>query len=165
MKDMEAQLKLQAYADGELSPAEAREVETWLDKDAQARTTISSLQNTTGALKEYESALRLPESREFFWSKVRREIERQETAARPAATKAGANWSAILRRFLLPAGAVAAVAIATVMSTRDAGLLASAGVTSVESAISTSGTLTYRDFSSRTTLVWLSYPAEKGLAQ
>lgn len=165
MKDMEAQFKLQAYADGELSPAEAREVEAWLGNDAQARATVTSLQNTTAALKSYESGLRLPESREFFWSKVRRGIESQEAAARPAQEKSGASWATILRRFLLPAGAVAAVAIATVMSTRDASLLASSETSTMEAAFSTPGTLTYRDFSTRTTLVWLSYPAEKGLAQ
>lgn len=164
MNDLEAQLKLQAYADGELPAAEAREVESLLQRDPSARATLDSLRNTTAALQSYEAGLRLPESREFFWSKVQREILRHQAAAAPA-QQTTAGWGRILRRFLAPAGALAAMGIVIFFSTHETGLMDPEAAPMMEAALAGPNTLTYRDFSTRTTLVWLSYPAEKTVVQ
>src|SRR5882762_9715108 len=102
----EFQLKLQAHFDGELSEREAREIESALATDPEARALLAELGNTRGALAGFETETKLPEAREFYWSKIRREIERHEQAA-PVRTAPLPLW----RRLLIPSGAFAAVAI------------------------------------------------------
>ena len=79
--DYNAQLKLQAFLDGELPEAEASEVANWLARDREAAALLEELRNTRSALAGFEAEVRLPESREFFWSKIEREIQRLETPA------------------------------------------------------------------------------------
>jgi anti-sigma factor RsiW len=156
--DYDAQLRLQAFLDGELPEAEASKVTDWLARDREAAALLGELRNTRDALAGFEAEVRLPESREFFWSKVEREIQRLETPApRPASTP----FFARLRRFLMPACAVAVVLMAVLVLTRPAG---TSGRT-VETALADAGAFTYRDYSAGTTLVWLSYPADTEVAQ
>src|SRR4029077_2677507 len=102
----DAELKLQAWLDGELSEREAAEVKDWLARDREAQLLLAELQNTGAALAGQEEGIKLPESREFFWSKISRDIERQERAA--ARTAAGRPW---LLRLMVPVGSLAAVAL------------------------------------------------------
>jgi anti-sigma factor RsiW len=149
----ETQLKLQALLDGELPPPEARELERMVAQQPQAQALLTELKNTNQAFRGFGESLQLPESREFYWSKVERAIRAEKPA--PHASSAFTAW----RRFLLPAGAFAAVVVA--------GLLAShrqTGGLEAESVVADPGAFTYRDFRNRTTLVWLSYPAENELA-
>ena len=158
--DYDKQLKLQALLDGELPEAEAGAVAQWVAQDHEAAALREELHNTRGALAGVEAGIQLPESREFFWSKVQREIQRLET---PAAKPAPASFSALWRRFLVPASAVAALIIAGVVLNRPD----STGRTpaaEIETALADSGAFTYRDYSAGTTLVWLSYPAEAEVA-
>jgi anti-sigma factor RsiW len=156
----EFQLKLQSYFDGELAAREAREVETALAADAEARTLLAELRNTGGALAGYEAEIKLPEAREFYWSKIQREIQRQETAE--MARSAPQPWWS---RFLIPAGAFAAVAIAGLFGALQLGWF-SGGARSphIETFLADSGAMTYRDEIERTTVVWLSYPVENEFA-
>jgi anti-sigma factor RsiW len=154
MMDIENQLKLQAYLDGELTEAEARGVADWLARDAEASALGQELRQTREALKGFEEAIKLPESREFYWSKIQREIQRQEGhAPRPQAP-----FLARLQRFLVPAAGLALLGLA--------GLLALPhSAAPFETALADSGAFTYHDDSARTTLVWLSYPAENDVAE
>ncbi len=154
--DHDAQLKLQAWLDGELSEAESREVADWAARDREAGALAEELRNTSGALAGFEADLRLPETREFFWSKIEREIARQE-APTPARAPRG-SYLAGFRRFLVPASAVALLVIAGLMLPRPSGQSAGA---EVEIALADAGAFTYRDYSAGTTLVWFSYPADK----
>src|SRR5438445_6994113 len=79
--DYDKQLKLQAFLDEELSEAEAREVASWLAQDQEMTLLLAELRNTRQAVSRFEAGIRLPESREFYWSKIEREIERLEPAA------------------------------------------------------------------------------------
>jgi anti-sigma factor RsiW len=154
--DYEAQLKLQAYLDGELPDREAKEVADRLAQDREAGALLGELRATHQALIGFETGVALPESREFFWSKIQREIEQtQPEAPEPAAGGLGA----LLRRLLLPATAVAALALGVFVVLRPP-----AGI-SPETALADPGAFTYHDYSAGTTLVWLSYPAEEELAQ
>src|SRR5262245_48699026 len=110
----ESQLKLQAYLDGELTEQDARQVKTWAEQDAEARALLAQLGQTQGWLKGNEPVVTLPESREFYWSKIEREIVRAEKAADRAAAQTAAPW---WRRYWAPlcgASAVAALMIMTV---------------------------------------------------
>ena len=154
--DYDAQLKLQAYLDGELPEAEAREVANWLAQDREAIALFAELRNTRQALVGLEVGVTLPESREFFWSKIEREIRRQEQLGPPARS---VPFFSAWRRWLVPAGAVAAAALAVLV-----GLSGGSGVSLVETAVADPAAFTYHDFSTGTTLVWFSYPAEDELA-
>jgi len=106
----EQQLELQAYLDGELSGHAAQRVADWMSKDAEAQALAAELRMTHGALAGNELERTLPESREFYWSKVRRAIE----AAEPGEGASEPQWGWLLawRRYLVPASSVAAALIA-----------------------------------------------------
>ena len=159
--DHNAQLKVQAWLDGELSEAEARKVAKWLEQDGDAAALAGELRNTRQALTGFETEVRLPESREFFWSKIEREILRLETPA-PAAAREESYWT-LFRRLLAPVSAVAVVVLAGVVLLRPA----APGLTSspaFETASADSGAFTYHDDTAGATLVWLSYPADNEVA-
>lgn len=156
MKDHESELKIQAFLDGELPESEAREVAAWLAQDGDAAGLMAELKNTRQALAGFDQSIKVPESREFYWSKIQREIERMPMESAPAPT---VSWLAQLRRMLIPATALALVCLAGVVALRQG-----ASPAGVETAVATPGAFTYRDFNSGTTLVWLPYPAEDQLA-
>jgi anti-sigma factor RsiW len=109
--ELETQLSIQALIDGELSDAKQREVEQLIATDAGAKALHTELSNTVGALRGGELERQLPESREFFWSKIADEIELSErrearAQARPAASVA------LWKRLLLPFAAAAALVLA-----------------------------------------------------
>jgi anti-sigma factor RsiW len=155
----EQQLKLQAFLDGELPEPEARAVASWLARDAEATALLSELRHTRQALAASEPALKVPESREFYWSKIQREIERQEPA-RETVVEPDSVFK-ILRRFLLPAGSVAALAAILLVSGLQFGLRRPSSTPDTEMNLAQADTFTYRDNANGTTLVWLSFAAER----
>jgi anti-sigma factor RsiW len=158
----ELQLKLQACLDGELPEGEARDVADLLAQNAEAAALFAELNNTRRALKEFDSEIKLPESRDFYWSKIEREIGRLE---RPQTIDDAPAWlSALLRRFLAPAGVLAALVIAALLIIRQPPAGNTLGGPETETAFADADAFTYRDYTAGTTLVWLSYPAENGFA-
>jgi anti-sigma factor RsiW len=157
----EQQLKLQAFVDGELPETEARDIAAWVARDADATALVKELRNTRHALSTFEPDLKLPESREFFWSKIEREIRRFEPAPEPAES---VSLFTLLRRILVPAGALAAVVIVGLITFQQFNTGTAVRAVEVEVAMADSDATTYRDESEGTTLVWLSYPAENQLA-
>lgn len=156
------QLKLQAFLDGELTDRETREVEAVLAVDAEARALLTELRNTTDALAGFESDLKLPETREFFWSKIQREIQRdiqrqEKEAERPAPVS---FW----RRLFIPTGAFAVLVLVGLIAFKSFGPTSDAQAAVVETFLTDSGAMTYRDETEGMTVVWLSYPAENEFA-
>jgi anti-sigma factor RsiW len=152
----EQQLKLQAFLDGELPEEQAREVASWIARDSGATALVNELRNTRKALKESQPQVRVPEAREFYWSKIEREIQRLDPEPRRVPTVSWAHW---LRRALAAGTAGAALVLALWI-----GLKVSPGeaaVVDAEMTATDSGVFTYRDYPNRTTLVWVSYPAER----
>jgi anti-sigma factor RsiW len=150
----ESQLKLQAFLDGELPESEAREMAALVARDPEATALLAELRNTRKALANFEPDVKVPESREFYWSKIEREIQRSEPEPQSVET---VTLFQLIRRFLLPASAMAAVAIAVIV----AGRWGSPGEPDTELTMAGSGMFTYTDYANGTTLVWLSYPAER----
>jgi len=150
--DYDAQLKVQTYLDGELPPSEAREVANFLARDKEAVALLAELRNTRQALVGTEIGVTLPESREFFWSKIQRDIlfqEKTQPAKRPVSFFTG--W----KRLLVPVGAVSALCVAALIT-----LFGGSPASTIETAVADPNAFTYHDFSTGTTLVWFSYPAE-----
>jgi anti-sigma factor RsiW len=165
MMDEEWKLNVQAYLDGELGPADARRVEELLAKDAEARTLLNELKGVGPWLARFEQDVKLPGSREFYWSTIQRAIEGQ---AQPAARPHRRAWLAAWRTLLLPGTALAALALVLAvvkMELRPRAPVASAQATPpAESTLADAGAMTYEDYNARATLVWLTYPAEKEFA-
>jgi len=177
----EQQLKLQSYLDGELSAHEARRVVGWLAADAEAGALAGELRNTKQALAGNEMPLTLPETREFYWSKIAREIQRQQTTeAAPATARLGlwlkgrvgvladrkaaaTGWLGVWwKRILVPAVSVACLAMIVGIAVKQLGGHAGGAVGRHElvAALTDSGAITYRDDSAGVTLVWFSYPSQ-----
>ena len=109
----EQQLKVQAWVDGELPEAEARRIEGLVNGDQQAQALVTELRMTKTTLAGHETELTLPESREFFWGKIQREIERLDKAAvesRPT------SWVLDWRRWMAPLSGVALIAFFSLLS-------------------------------------------------
>lgn len=151
----EFELKLQAYLDKELSPADAAEVGRQLANDAEGQALLEELRNTSAAMAVGELEIKLPETREFYWSKIAREIERLEKPARAAAPKV--SWFAWARNHLKPLTGVAILlcvgAIAMLHSHRPG---AQFGV--MEMASDDMSAYTFRDQQQKMTMVWFYDP-------
>ena len=153
----EKELKLQAYLDKELAADEKQQLESSYLQDPKANALLAELRMVQSVLKGYEDQTKLPESREFYWSKVERGIRAAERAELSGSQNTALRtwW----RKWLMPAGAFAALAIAGWLAGTQTGFFGStAGLG--ESSLDDTAAFTYRDFSTGTTLVWLSYPAE-----
>jgi anti-sigma factor RsiW len=161
MMDYQNQLKLQSYLDGELSAAEVQEVKEWLAKDPAAEALLTELRQTNEALSGFEEGIKLPESREFHWSKIKRAIESQEQRARATEPVAPVPWSVRLRRFLMPAAGVAVIALVSYISVNPGRPTNG----SVETSLADSGAVVYHDYSAGATFVWLSYPPDSDLSE
>jgi anti-sigma factor RsiW len=125
MKTNEMVLDLQAYVDGELDPGRRAEVERVIGSDVEARRMVEGLRQVSCLLRENEPAIQVPETREFYWSQIQRRIAAAEKAESRAVMEAGgaAHWL----RWLLPAFAVAAVAVMVVLPRSSAGTRISGG--------------------------------------
>lgn len=154
----DSELKLQAYLDGELPAGERPAVADWLAVDAEARSLQTELTLAHETLAAGELPRALPESREFYWSKVQREIRRQETAGHRAAERRPLPW---WKRLLVPAAGLAALTL--VLSVAVGRWPWGRQPHLVETTLADSGALTYRDLKEGITLVWLSYPADNGM--
>ena len=150
-------MRLQAYLDGELPDGEARQVAGLLAQDAETRALLAELKNTRAALAGFEADIKLPESREFYWSKIEREIERQSPMIEPE--RKFASPFAFFRRILAPVGAVAVLVIVGLVAIRHVDFSGPRGL-EVKAEFVDGGALTYRDHAQGLTLVWLPYPAE-----
>ena len=159
------QLKLQAFLDGELPDNEAREVLAWTRRDQAAAALLAELKSIREVVAGAEPHLSVPESREFYWSKIQREIERLDPRVTTAAT---GSIFATLRRLLVPAGAFAALVIALLVvypHFHPTGKAKAANASEVVTSLTDADAVTYRDEQEGTTLVWLSYPADGNSGQ
>ena len=156
MIDYNLQLKIQASLDGELSEGEAREVAALVATNPEASALHAELKNTRCALMGAEAGVKVPETREFYWNRISREISRLDNA--PAGRSGLSLWQ-ILARWLKPMGAVAAVAIVGVLALQQ--MARPAGVMSAQVD---SDTITFQNDTTGVTFVWFDYPAENHIA-
>lgn len=156
------QLKLQAHLDGELPSDEAKAMADLVASDSLARELLTELTNTRAAVSAHEAEIKVPASREFYWSGICREIERQEKSPSQAE---GASILVLLRRALVPMSGLAVVILAVMLAWQPVG---SSGIVlneETETTFSDAGAFTYRDYDSGATLVWVDYPAENNFDQ
>ncbi|MBM3829219.1 MAG: hypothetical protein FJ406_01635 [Verrucomicrobia bacterium] len=103
---MSTELKLQARLDGELDAREAREIDALVEQNAQQAALMQELSWTKAAIAAGDVEVALPETREFYWSKIARAIEAEERKAATAAPAERSGWL----KFFYPATGLAAMA-------------------------------------------------------
>lgn len=89
------ELKLQAWLDGELSDQEARRLGEEIAGDAEATQLVAELRAIQRTLAGNELAVTVPETREFYWSKIERQIQREAAVlerARPSRPSTWVRW-------------------------------------------------------------------------
>jgi len=155
MIDHQTQLRLQAYLDGELPPGEARAIGELLAREVETRPLLEELKATRALLVGNELEMKLPETREFYWSKIQRQVEREERRASAVDAPAPAWWI----RFLAPAGALAALAvlvlIALTSSERSQPLLALEDSHEIETPLEETSSFSFRSEAAAMTVVWV----------
>jgi anti-sigma factor RsiW len=154
----EFELKLQAYLDGELSEGEARGVAAAIASDRDAQALVAEMKTTTAVLRENEPQLALPETREFYWSKIERAIAHEQPE--PVAPLMTLWFS--LRRVLVPAAGLALVLFLAIASFK----VNTAGdplnhLAEVESLSEHVSSFSFRSHSQNMFVVWLSENTEQ----
>jgi negative regulator of sigma E activity len=102
-RDLE--LKLQAYVDGELPEREAHSLARWIAGDQEAQALLAELKMAKAFLQGNEPELSVPASREFYWSKIQRAIERADAVEATPAPGWWLGW----QKYLAPLAGVALV--------------------------------------------------------
>jgi anti-sigma factor RsiW len=138
---LEQALELQASVDGELEAGRKPGVERLMLNDATAAALAAELSAVRTAVRTHESAVTVPESREFYWSQIQRRIAAEEAVeARKRGSRTILGWI----RWLAPAFGVAAVVAVLTMRTGSSIALADASV------------MTFRSDADAITIHWLN---------
>jgi anti-sigma factor RsiW len=148
----EFELKLQAYLDGELDERQARAVEAQTQSAPEAASLLGELRMTAAALRGNELERTLPETREFYWSKIERAIETQGAAARSPHKPSRLAW--LFRYWPQLSGASVAALLLGVALLRMGGL--PGPCEDIENPLDDTGTFTFRSEKEQMTLVWVS---------
>jgi len=154
--NVELGIKLQAHLDGELTGREAQEIAALLEQNAEARGFFAELQQTKLLLTENEPECRLPESREFFWSKIEREIAQLETAPAGPPTPA---WVIFLRRHLAAVTGTCVAACLVLFMAFQMNWVSPDLFEEIENPLDEAGAFSFRSESQQMTLVWIADPA------
>jgi len=154
--NLEQQLKLQAWVDGELTEGEAGEVAAFVREHNDAQALVGELRVTTAFLAGNEPEARLPESGDFYWSKIQRQIESEEKAtAKPAAV----SWTFAWSRLMAPLSGVALIAFLSILSLnvfhRQAADDSASYLVEVENLSEDIGSISYRSQSENMFVVYL----------
>lgn len=155
----ELELKLQSYLDGELPEREAREVAAAVANDPEAQALLRELKTTNAILRENEPQMVVPESREFYWSKIERAIEHTQPEPAPSLL---AFWYS-LRRVIAPVAGVALVLFLGIASFKFQGGSdpSSAYLAEVESLSEHVSSFSFRSQSQNMFVVWLHENTEQ----
>lgn len=149
-------IKLQAHLDGELTGRKAQQVAALIENDAEARALFAELQQTNVWLKANEPEMRLPESHEFFWSKIERDIQRLDSAP---VEKHSPAWALFFRRHL---SAIAGASVATaviVFAAFQMNVLSPSMFEEIDNPLDDdTGSFSFRSESQKNTLVWIANP-------
>ena len=143
------ELKIQAWLDGELSDQEAARVADLVAHDAKASALALELGTIRTAMAGNELPAPLPETREFHWSKIARQIER-ETPVAPR--RESVSWAARWRKFVLPLGGIAALACTIALVLQQ---MQQPTFDEVSSTNQGMDAVTFHDQSAGMTVVWL----------
>ncbi|MBL9139511.1 MAG: hypothetical protein JNK85_26825 [Verrucomicrobiales bacterium] len=104
--------RLQAWVDGQLDAKAAEEIARLVETEPEARQLSENLRQVRQLVRSHEPVRRVPDSRDFYWSRIRQGIELAEAQAARKSTPApasGRGWT--WWRWLLPVAGVALVVV------------------------------------------------------
>lgn len=163
----ETELKLLAFVDGELPADEAREIESLLRENQAAASLVAELGWTRSAMVGSEAPIRVPESREFYWSKISRSIEIAERQVeRETAAKDVQPW---WRRALMPLAGLAAVLLVLNVNTggpvgETGDSVAAPSVGAPEPVWEDASVYEFYDEKEKMSVIWVTTEGEEELA-
>jgi hypothetical protein len=144
----ELELKVQAWVDGELSGREAARIAEWVARDAEAGVLAGELGTVHRAMVGNEPMTPLPETREFHWSKIERQILRDALVPeRPSI-----SWLARWRQFRMPLTGVAVLACVLVSTVSQMHRPTFDEISATDQGMEA---VTFHDQSAEMTVVWL----------
>lgn len=154
----EQALQVQSWVDGELPSSQVGKVAAWVEQDPEARAIAEELRAARRAVIENAPEHRVPETREFYWSQIVRGIASAEVTAGRRAARAWPFWV----RWLTPAGALAAMAVAAllwtgVLSGDRAETVYLATGHEIETPLENVASFMFRSESARMTVVWVDF--------
>jgi len=160
MMTREQALQVQSWVDGELPPSQVGKVAAWVEQDPEARAIAEELRAARRVLVECAPEHRVPDTREFYWSQIARGIALAEAPAQ--SRRAPFAWP-IWTRWLAPAGALAAVAVAMLLWTgvfsgsRPQPVYLATG-DEIETPLEDVASFTFRSESECMTVIWVDFP-------
>ena len=153
---MNRELKLQAYLDGELAVSEAEEISELLARDADARALCEELSHTRTALKGNELELALPETRQFYWSKIEREIQRLEAQPKRASLP---WWLALVQRHIAAISGAGVATLLVLVAALQMNWVSPDLLEEIENPLEDTSSFSFRSESQKMTVVWISNPS------
>jgi hypothetical protein len=144
----ELELKVQAWLDGEASDREAARLADLVIQDAETGAVAAELGAVRKAMAGSELSVPVPDSRDFYWSKIERQIQREASAPKREAI----SWAARWRRFVLSlAGATAFIFVLT-FAIKQAQQPTFDEISATDTGMDA---VTFHDQSAEMTVVWL----------
>jgi len=151
--NQDLELKLQAWLDGELPAAEGRGIGQEIAGDAEASRLVADLQALKSALAGNELGVTVPDTREFYWSKIERQIQRESRSLRPVQVPRRAVWL----RWLSPLAGFASLACMLMLAVKPPALPTFDEISSTGEGMEA---VTFNDQSAGMTVVWLADPEQ-----
>ena len=108
MKENKIELKIQALVDGELTESEAEQMRECMDNDVRLQILYAQLIQTKDLISKHEMPRILPESGDFYWTKIAQEIGGVEPANQGSNNSLVIKW---LFRRLVPLLGIATIVL------------------------------------------------------
>jgi anti-sigma factor RsiW len=155
MIDHETTLRIQAYLDNELGVAESKTVATLLDRDPEARALYTELKGIRTLLEAGEPELKVPETREFYWSKIERSLQPQTVQPSQSAPSMARPW---WRVFATLAGVTVLLVAALSLLKLSTAPIATSYLHEIETPLEDTSAISFHSQSAGMTVVWVQSP-------
>ena len=143
------ELKLQAWIDGEVSPSEARRLAELAERDPQVSELVQELRMTHQLLAENPPEMAVPETREFYWSNIERQIQKLSAEPEAVSARTFAGW----RRWTASLAGMAALGAMVLLAIGQ--FRGSASFDEVSATADGMEAMTFHDQTAGVTVVWL----------
>jgi anti-sigma factor RsiW len=144
----ELEVRIQAWLDGEVSDREGARIAEWVARDAEAGALAAELRTVRKAMADNELIVPLPETRQFHWSKIERQIQREALPPH----RSPFSWLAGWRRFRI---ALAGVTVLTCVLTLTVRQMHRPTFDEISATGEGMEAVTFHDQSAEMTVVWL----------
>jgi anti-sigma factor RsiW len=149
--NQETCLEIQALVDGELAPSRRGAVDRLLASNQDAHALRESLAAVQTTLVANEPEFAVPETREFYWSKIQRQIAAEERATQTAERRTSPVLGVL--RWLVPVAGVGALALALALPSHRS---VSGTLAAVDNVSASPSSVVYRSDAQGVTVHWIN---------